>query len=525
MLPITNLNFGSIDAINYKQRSEKDFLNRIFYRDAYLDSILKDKKYFIIGEKGTGKTAYAALLNNSDYHDTRCSLTNITETDYRKFVHLKSLEHYKISDYIDIWKCIFLLIVSDHLLKKEPSNILTTIKFGNLKKSIDKYYQNAFSPEVVYALNLVEDFGVAAKIFSENFEASGSHSKKQETQNQNFQTNLLFIRKKFEESIAALKLQRDHIVFMDGIDIRPIGISYADYIECIRGLALAAWSLNTEYFANIKDSKGRIKIVTLLRPDIFGSLGYQNPNAKVRDNAVYLDWRTTYKEYRTSRIFRLIDGILSKQQQNPEDYAETGIAWDSYFPYTVPNQLVTVQEDNPFIGFLRYSLYRPRDIISYLLILQEYVAVHQDNKLHFRDEGFRSCQARYSDYLLGEIRDQIDFYYSNANFEDLTMFFSYLGGRSYFNYHQFEEKYAKYQNVISKHESPIAELIDGPEKFLQFLYSLNIIGYREITDTGVFIHWCFRDRTPIKLNPKVRFGVDYNIHPGLARALSVGRRR
>ena len=525
MLSITNLNFGSIDAINYKQRSEKDFLNRIFYRDAYLDMILEEKKYFIIGEKGTGKTAYAALLNNSDYHDTRCSLTNITETDYRKFVRLKSLEHYKISDYIDIWKCIFLLIASDHLLKKEPTNILTTVKFGNLKKAIDEYYQNAFSPEVVYALNLIEDYGAAAKIFSEHFQAGGTHSRKQETHNQSFQTNLLFIKKKFEESIGALKLGRDHIIFMDGIDIRPIGITYSDYIECIRGLALAAWSLNTEYFANIKDSKGRVKVVILLRPDIFASLGYQNPNAKVRDNAVYLDWRTTYREYRTSRIFRLIDGILSKQQPTPEEYAKTGFAWDRYFPYTVPNQLVATKEDNPFIAFLRYSLYRPRDVISYLLILQDYVAVHQDNKFEFTNQGFKSCQAKYSDYLLGEIRDEIDFYYSNANFEDLTMFFSYLEGKSYFDYRQFQEKYSQYQRVVSRHENSISELIEGPEKFLQFLYSLNIIGYREMTDTGVFIHWCFRDRTPIKLNPKVRYGADYNIHPGLARALSVGRRR
>ena len=68
-------------------------------------------------------------------------------------------------------------------------------------------------------------------------------------------------------------------------------------------------------------------------------------------------------------------------------------------------------------------------------------------------------------------------------------------------------------------------MIQGPEECLQFLYNLNIIGYREMSESGelLFVHWCFRDRTLAKINPQVRFGMDYNIHPGLARALQVGR--
>ena len=77
---------------------------------------------------------------------------------------------------------------------------------------------------------------------------------------------------------------------------------------------------------------------------------------------------------------------------------------------------------------------------------------------------------------------------------------------------------------MSRSENPIREIVEGPEEFLQFLYSLNVIGYQEVTESGQrFVHWCFRDRTRINLNPRVRFGLEYNIHPGLARALKVGR--
>jgi hypothetical protein len=87
----------------------------------------------------------------------------------------------------------------------------------------------------------------------------------------------------------------------------------------------------------------------------------------------------------------------------------------------------------------------------------------------------------------------------------------------------FEHQYESYIKTIDKEKITIKELVAGPEKFLQFLYSLNIIGYTEKTEIGTaFIHWCFRDRTPVKLSPKVMVGEEYHTHAGLARALNVG---
>jgi hypothetical protein len=79
----------------------------------------------------------------------------------------------------------------------------------------------------------------------------------------------------------------------------------------------------------------------------------------------------------------------------------------------------------------------------------------------------------------------------------------------------------------------ISDLREGPERFLQLLYSLNVVGFDERSDDNkdVFVHWCFRDRTPVTLKPKIPAGLDYKgtrpayfVHPGLARALRVGGR-
>ena len=249
-------------------------------------------------------------------------------------------------------------------------------------------------------MEFVENAEVAASLVSKYARLEAKTQETTKEQDHGFQVNLLYLERQLKDAIGSLRLVKNHIIFIDGIDIRPEEISYAIYIECLRGLAQATWYLNTEFFANVKASKGMIKVVLLLWPDILNQLGYQNLNAKVRDNGLVLDWRTPYRDYRGSKIFRLIDGILGKQQsidvvENP------GRTWDHYFPYELPNLRLAGQTDNPFIGFLRYSFYRPRDVIQYVLMMQDYAKLHQHNKDVFTKSSFDNCQASYSDYLLG----------------------------------------------------------------------------------------------------------------------------
>jgi hypothetical protein len=527
MLPIPSLNLGSIDAINYTRRSEKEFLSRVFFRDSFLESILDEKKYFLIGEKGTGKTAYAVLLNNTEYKNTSSGIRTITGTDYLKFFHLKESGLLRVSDYVDSWKVILLLLAAHQLFESE-SGVLKFTKFENLKKAIDAYYNSAFAPEVVNALEFVQNSELAASIISSHLTAGAKSQKSKTEKGQGLQTNLLFIERQMREAIGSLKLSKNHIVFIDGIDIRPENIEFSKYIECIKGLAQAVWSLNTDFFGNIKDSKGRIKVMLLLRPDILDSLGYQNLNAKVRDNGIVLDWRTTYQDYRGSRIFQMVDGLLGKQQ--PDGPFPLGDAWRHYFPFETPNLWLAERTDDPFIGFLRYSFYRPRDIISYLLIMQDYVKLHEPIKVVFTERSLKNCQAAYSNYLLGEVKDHLSFYYSGADFDEFTNFFQFLKGESRFNWDYFVRTYNDYRNKLSDSEITLAALKDGPDALLQFLYSLNVVGYDERTngEEDVFVHWCFRDRSPVTLNPKAIPGLNfqtrgaYFIHPGLTRALRVG---
>src|SRR5699024_9452104 len=142
------------------------------------------------------------------------------------------------------------------------------------------------------------------------------------------------------------------------IDVRPNQIPYDEYLECIKGLATACWTLNTELFANVRDSKGQFKVVLLLRPDIFNSLNLQNATNKLADNAVYLEWRTTYTDYPTSNLYKMANKLLAYSQ---DDKKIDGI-WEQYFNWELPTSNPDKRKnDTAFMEFLKISLSRPRD--------------------------------------------------------------------------------------------------------------------------------------------------------------------
>lgn len=524
-LPIEDLNFGFNDAENYKKRENKELFNRIFVKSDKLDEILDPARYFLIGDKGTGKTAYAVFLANNDYKGTKSQIKYIRETDYQKFVTLKNERHLQLSDYNNIWKVILYLLICQQIINEEPRGFWDKVwhrKFRPLNNAIQEYFMNAFNPEIIYALNFVEEAKLAAELVSKHAKLGGDRSVSTSFSESRFQINLMYLERKFEEAIDSLKLEKDHILFIDGIDIRPGQIDYKDYLDCIKGLANAVWTLNSDFFSNIKDSKGRIKIVMLIRPDIFSSIGLQNLNNKIKDNSILLDLRTTYPSYRTSLIFRIIDNLLSAQQTCS---LEVGEAWDHYFPY---QKFAGGRREDSFIAFLRYSMSRPRDIISALSILRENYEKANKIKLNvFTADDFDSPDFKnvYSQYMLGEIKDFLSFYYKKEDYELFLKFFQFLQGKFQFTYEDYEAVFNDFVEYTSGVYEELPGFLQTKEKFLQFLFELNVICYLDRVEDGrMWMRWCYRERSYSNIAPKVKLHTEYRIHYGLSKALNVGKR-
>lgn len=528
MKKITDLSLGFSDAENYKRRENKDLLNRIFIRNSHLDKLCEPSVSFLIGEKGTGKTAYSVYLSNNDYKQTRASIRYIRETDYQKFTTLKQEKHLGLSDYASIWKVIIYLLISQQVFEKEGKNVFLNkfTKLKTLQGAIDEYYNKAFSPEITQALQFVQESSLSASLISKHATAAGEEKEQRTFSDTRFQTNLFYIQKSFEDAFRQIRLKTNHILFIDGIDIRPASIAYTEYLECIKGLANAIWEVNNDFFPTIKDGGGRLRSVLLVRPDIFASIGLQNQNTKIRDNSVFLDWRTEYAQYRTSQIFRVVDHLLADQQAEP---LTEGAAWNFYFPWDARNihDWDKFKDPTSFLSFLRWSYYRPRDIITMLTILKEIAVEEKYDHPYFSETAFDSpnFKKQYSDYLLGEIKDHLTFYYSNQEYETFLKFFEFLKGKGTFTHAEYVEAFNNFIAATNLTEGDRPNFMSNHVVFLQFLYDLNIICYMEqVENDKPYWRWCFRERSYANISPKVKEGVTYQVFYGLGKALNLGRK-
>ena len=306
--PIAELDFGFKDAQSYGTSQEsKDLFDKLFLYNDYVDAVLRPNNFFLIGEKGTGKTAYATYLSTHKYNGYIGRTIFVQDTDYQKFVDLKSMRNLSTADYIEIWKVIILLLLAEKLADDEPELIDSTTKFRALKNAIDQFYMYAFRPEIYNAFQFVELSEESSQLLFNNIRGANSNMIFSEAK---FKLNLSFMQKQFEEVLSLLPLKNNHIIFIDGIDVRPPDIEYPSYVECIKGLTNAIWSLNTNFLSKLKDKHVNIKVMLLIRPDIIDTVGLHNLNNKLKDNSIILDWRTGYQDYRHSNLFKMADQML-----------------------------------------------------------------------------------------------------------------------------------------------------------------------------------------------------------------------
>lgn len=525
MKNVLELELGFSDAENYRRRENKALLNRVFIRNDHLDRLCQPSISFLVGEKGTGKTAYAVYLSNNDYKSTLGSIRYIRETEYQKFIALKREKHLGLSDYTSIWKVIIFLLMSQQVIEREGGVefLRRFTKMAAVQKAIDDYYSHAFSPEIIQALQFVQESKLAAELIAKYARASGEQKEVLTFSESRFQTNLFFIQQTFKAALSQLRSDHNHILFIDGIDIRPSSIPYPEYLECIKGLANAVWEVNNDFFPTIKGGEGRLRAVLLIRPDIFESLGLQNQNTKSRDNSVFLDWRTEYVNHRKSDLFRVIDHLLASEQI---DKLREGQAWDYYFPWNAPKVFEQFQNPSSFLSFLRWSYYRPRDIITMLSILQDMAKDNGGDTACFAYESFADpvFRRRYSDYLLGEIKDHLTFYYGAIEYELFLKFFESLNGKAEFSHAEYLETYKRFRKSLGLKDSEVPKFMAAEATFLQFLYDLNVICYIEQPkEDKPYVRWCFRERSYANISPKVKDGVRYRVFYGLYKALNVGK--
>jgi cold shock CspA family protein len=103
-------------------------------------------------------------------------------------------------------------------------------------------------------------------------------------------------------------------------------------------------------------------------------------------------------------------------------------------------------------------------------------------------------------------------------------FFEFLQGNKKFDYGEYTQAFNDFSEFINNQELSPPDFMKHSDDFIQFLYDQNIISFIEPTEDENFIRWCFRERSITNISPKVKLGMKYEIHYGLANTLNTGKK-
>ncbi|MEP5341118.1 MAG: hypothetical protein ABJL44_10045 [Algibacter sp.] len=370
------VNWGPDDAKGDRQ------LRKYFVKIPEYDGIKNGDYRYIIGRKGTGKTAIIEQIANE------------ASNDYSSFAKYLSLRSFPIqtirelkdrtlgnkSQFVPIWT--FLVLTEIAKLIIQDSKIENTENVIELKKFIKiNFPSNLGFAETLKNLKTNQNkVSVVAKLIG--FENTSGSAK--ET------TTYVHFQKASEILMKLIKSTTSTCTFYLLFDELDEGYSAND--KNLNLLLLSLFRAVENTFLDLKDNLN-IRPVLALRSDIFNNLEDNDLN-KLDDYIINLKWT---KEYHTSySIYDLINARINASI----NVRNRNRAWEQI---TVNNDRNIPKKINNLWEFIYNRTFeRPRDVIKFMKYCQK-----QNIKGKLTFQTVRTAEIEYSEWFYREFRDEI----------------------------------------------------------------------------------------------------------------------
>ncbi len=377
--------FGYVDA-------EKEFTykpaiieNAFYDPHNYIEKLINDIEFMLIGRKGVGKTAYSAKIRknatmpNASLHAQQI---NLSKFNFDEFYKIKNEDYEGSRKFKGAWDLCFLVEIIIFLNKKVDykeneafNNCILNLKNNGLLYTGESL--NAIVTEI------------ASKELNFSFKSIGA---RQTYVNKTVTTNKSQIIEYFKDVLREIYYSDDRfIIILDGLDDI---LRFNNYkVEILSGLIRSLDDINNTF----AEEKIPIKIILLIREDIL-SLIHDPDFTKIKsDGGLVINWDkpNDLKEFVSLR-FKL-SGFLEEEKDFKNSH------WYNLFPEKIDG----IDSWKYIIG---RTLKKPRDIIKFMLICQQNFP--DSNKL--TENNIKYIVDIYSkDYFLSEMESTISGFFED----------------------------------------------------------------------------------------------------------------
>lgn len=468
---IRNVNGWKLDA-------KHDELGKYFYHVEQEKEIRNGEKSFVIGRKGTGKTALSEHIGGLKQYDLFTQKLTFKNFPFNELYSLDNNNYTRPNQYISLWKYLIYssicrMMIQNNNVDEDVRSTLSEVygsenSINNLKRSIKKWIAKEFSLSIA---------GAGGKLSLDRSEQTWIDRLDvlEEVIDDYIDDSLYFI--VFDE------LDEDYK------NIVELG-QQTDYMSLVTSLFKAVQDIRSTF----NNGRSRIRPVVFLRDDIYDLILDPDKN-KWEDFRVDLDWNL-------GRLKKLLAFRISKAAAPDKESLPFEKAWDLLFENTPVGIGTKAKKKVPVFDYVtRSTQHRPRDYVRYLQVsASQALELGQDI---ITADIVKKVDKGFSNYLKNELVDEI-----HGVLPDILEIFGVISEirKWVFSIDEFREIYS------DRLEKGFLQTRD-PDFVLRILFHFSVIG----NQAGVGVHFFRYTNKEAQFNFKEKIVV----HRGLFKALQI----
>lgn len=441
-------------AENWKLEAKLEDTEKYFYHSDEADSIINAEKCYVIGRKGSGKSAICEYLVRRCEHNVFSTKLNFKNFPFNDLYHLDNQKYTPPNQYITLWKYLIYsnicrLMVSNESIELAVRNELEKLYPKNnvksLARTISKWTSAEFGASVLGT-------GGALKVAREN---------KTNTIPWHEKVNIL------EDIIFEHCDNSEYYIVFDELDedYRQIKDSQSSeqYVFLLTSLFKAVQDIKSVFI----DSKKKIKPIVFLRDDIYSLIKDSDKN-KWRDFKIEVEWNE--RKLKELLAFRITKDFNSNFR--PLSFNK---AWEKiFFREQIGFGNKQVKKIDSFDFIARSTHLRPRDFIRYIQACAE-ETIKRDFPF-IKEANIKHVDRAFSNYLRDEIVDEV--FPILPEIEQYLQIFANIRKWN-FTLQEFTNEYKKYFEAGTIKEKNIDYVLDT-------LYNFSVIGNQHKHRQDVF---------------------------------------
>lgn len=470
------------EIANWSIEAKEESSSEYFFHFDDVAMIESGKRSYVIGRKGTGKTAIAEHLHRDTRFNKFSRLLSFKNFPFNSLYKHADHQYNRPNQYISIWTYVIYHYICSML--SENQRVASRAEF-DMKKSFSFDIKDALAGAVKkitdrsYNLNMLGfEAGLSSGSQDGEFDFNKANSALRE-----------FIRNIIDDS--------EYFIVFDELDEDYRDILNPDRREGYFELLISLFKAVQNIRADFSSLNANLRVVIFLRDDIFDLCRDVDKN-KWLDRAVVLRWNE-------SQLRNLVSFRLSQAARIAGEQVSLTDAWNRAFAVSKTRYGTSGGKvSDTFKYMTKRTFLRPRDVISYIRECARTAIA--DDAVRITNEHIKEAAIAHSSHMRREIIDEMF-----PLMEDISEVLEVLSKirKQVFSRKEFNDRYREYQNGLgAAQRSKLTET-----QVLNLLHHFNVIG--SITSGGLHT---FAYNSDVKV---LNHDETLCVHSAMLRSLSI----